>query len=186
MDSDDICVSRRFEVQLRFLEQHPEIAVVGSTAAEFAHDHSSVHSMRIVPAGGDDLNSFAKSRNPLNHMTVMFRRSAVLDAGGYLTAHGFEDYHLWARMLVKGYQLHNLGDPLVLVRCGNGMQARRGGLPYIMEEVRFQAFLYRIGFISGLRMSCNLLVRTPVRMVPASVRSLVYARLLRRKPSHPQ
>jgi glycosyltransferase involved in cell wall biosynthesis len=183
MDSDDISLPQRFAVQLQFLQQHPEVAVLGGAIAEFANDPSSIHSVRSLPARGDKLKSFAKHRNPLNHMTVMFRRSAVLNAGGYQTAHGFEDYHLWARMLVKGYQLHNLEDPLVRVRCGNGMQSRRGGFRYVKQEIRFQLFLYEIGFISAFRMCWNLLVRTPVRMFPDKARALIYKRLLRKKAS---
>jgi glycosyltransferase involved in cell wall biosynthesis len=184
MDADDICVPRRFEVQLRFLKEHPEVAVVGSAAAEFAHDHTVVHSVRALPQSGEGLSLFAKTRNPLNHMTVMFRRSAVVDAGGYKTAHGFEDYHLWARMLVRGYQLHNIEEPLVLVRCGNGMQSRRGGFRYVIQETRLQMFLHEIGFISTWQLCHNLLVRVPVRMVPTRVRSAIYNRLLRRRPSN--
>lgn len=184
MDSDDICVPHRFATQLRFLEEHPEIAIVGSAIAEFVDDHSVIHSRRALPSGGNRLRDFAKHRNPLNHMTVMFRRSAVLEAGGYQTAHGFEDYHLWARMLVKGFQLHNLDEELVLVRCGNGLQSRRGGWRYVVQEARFQRYLHEIGFISALRMAGNLLIRTPVRMFPDSVRAFFYKHLLRHKASN--
>jgi len=180
MDADDICVPHRFETQIQFLALHSGVAVLGSAIAEFVDESSKVQALRVLPSSGEELRSFANLRNPLNHMTVVFRKAAVQEVGGYQTAHGFEDYHLWARVLVHGYQLHNLDQPLVLVRCGNGMQSRRGGLTYAMREAKFQFFLRKVGLISTSRLGCNLLMRTPMRIFPERVRALLYQRLLRR------
>ena len=40
--------------------------------------------------------------NKFNHSTVIFRKVAFKDAGGYdPNCDGFEDWHLWARMVTK-------------------------------------------------------------------------------------
>jgi O104-antigen biosynthesis beta-1,3-galactosyltransferase len=179
MDSDDICVPSRFEKQLKFLRTHTEIDVVGSAIAEFDDDSTVIHAVRCLPLEGEDLISFAKRRNPLNHMTVMFRKKKVLLAGGYEHVRGFEDYHLWARMLMIGSKLSNLEEPLVLVRCGNGMQSRRGGMAYANQELRLQLYFHKIGFLSAAEAIRNTFVRAPVRLIPASMRGLLYTRLLR-------
>jgi O104-antigen biosynthesis beta-1,3-galactosyltransferase len=186
MDSDDICIPERFALQTAYLASHPEIDALGGAIAEFGRDVTDLYSLRRLPTSGDALARYAKWRSPINNVTVIFKRAAVLDAGGYVTCLGFEDYHLWARMLLRGCRLHNLDDVLVYVRCGNGMVARRGGFAYARQEVRNQRVLYDLGFLSAYEMARNVALRAPVRLLPSFLRGSVYRRLLR-KPAgtHP-
>ena len=179
MDADDICAPNRFARQLDFLDRNPGIHVAGSAIAEFGDNHAAAASIRRLPASSEELLRFAKYRNPLNHVTVVFRRDAVLAAGSYQPCAGFEDYHLWVRMLRQGFSLHNLPDVLVYVRCGNGMQRRRGGLSYFSRELAFQAFLYKAGLVNATDCARNILLRAPIRMAPAFIRSFCYNRFLR-------
>ena len=64
----------------------------------------------------------------MNHMSVIFRKKAVQEAGSYVTLLYFEDYELWLRMISKGYKFHNLNEVLVYVRTDEGFQKRRGGI----------------------------------------------------------
>jgi O104-antigen biosynthesis beta-1,3-galactosyltransferase len=182
MDSDDICLPERFEKQLAVLEAKPSVDVVGGAAAEFINDFRVIGAVRRLPCAAEQLKRFAKFRNPLNHMTVMFRRSAVLAVGGYRPFPGLEDYDLWARMLVRGMELRNLDEVLVLVRCGNGMIHKRGSVQYAKEEIRLYRHFLAIGFISLPEFAFNILARAPVRIMPASLRSIVYKTLLRQEP----
>lgn len=179
MDSDDICVPWRFARQLDFLERNPQVDVAGSAIAEFRDDPLITESIRRLPETSQRLLGFARYRNPLNHVTAMFRRQSVLDAGSYQPCEGFEDYHLWARMLARGCGLHNLPDVLVHVRCGNGMQRRRGGFSYFLRELAFQRFLYRTGLLALPEVARNVLLRAPLRIAPAFIRSFCYQRFLR-------
>lgn len=179
MDADDVCAPNRFVRQMDFLERNPDVDVAGSAIAEFDADHLAVKSIRRLPETGEELLRFARYRNPLNHVTAMFRRQSVLDAGSYQPCAGFEDYHLWARMLRRGCRLHNLPDVLVYVRCGNGMQQRRGGFSYLLRELRFQRFLRRSGLLNASACARNILLRAPIRVAPAFVRSFCYEHFLR-------
>jgi len=179
MDSDDICVPQRFQRQLNFLASNRDVDVVGCAIAEFEQDCALPHSMRLLPAAGPALRRFARSRTPMNHMTVVFRKASVVAAGNYESCDGFEDYHLWARMLALGYRLHNMDEILVYVRCGNGMQGRRGGLAYLKKEAHFQAYLCNMGLQNPAGAWWSILLRGPIRLVPCSVRALCYSLLLR-------
>jgi glycosyltransferase involved in cell wall biosynthesis len=179
MDSDDICVPHRFQSQVKFLEDNTEVDVVGSAIAEFEQDKSVPHAVRLLPAAGQALRRFARSRTPMNHMTVVFRKASVVASGNYESCQGFEDYHLWARMLTLGYRLHNMNEVLVYARCGNGMQGRRGGLAYLKGEIKFQSFLRKMGLLDVAGSIRNILMRGPIRLAPASVRSLCYNLFLR-------
>ncbi len=183
MDSDDICAPIRFERQLEFLERYPEIDVLGAAIDEFADDSNAPHSLRALPCGRSGLEQFARWRNPLNHVTVMFRRSAVLVAGGYRSCPGFEDYDLWARMLMTGHRLENLQETLVHVRCGNGMLGRRGGVAYAWQEVKAQRLLRDMGFLTRLEALRNIALRVPVRVAPRFLRGSVYRAILRSAPA---
>ena len=117
--------------------------------------------------------------NPLNHMTVMFSKKEVLDAGGYQHFYLFEDYWLWARMIKNGVKLYNVQDVLVNVRGGSAMSARRGGWKYAKSEIRFQRKILQMGLISLHVFLRNVCVRFCVRMMPNGLRSLVYEKVLR-------
>ena len=179
MDTDDICAPDRFEKQLAFLEQNPGADVVGGAIAEFDTDYRNVESIRRMPSSAERVGRIARWRNPLNHMTVMFRKAAVLAAGSYQPCPGFEDYDLWATMLMRGMKLCNLEDVLVYVRCGNGMHKRRGGIPYLQQEAALQYHFLEMGFVSKPRFLLNLAMRAPVRIAPVSLRALFYRSVLR-------
>lgn len=178
MDTDDICDSDRCEKQLQFLSANPQIAVVGTWIAEFESDKNRICSERRLPTRPDELLRFARTRNPLNHMTVMFRKNAVVEAGGYQPFEGFEDYFLWVRLLLRGGLIANIPEPLVRVRAGSAQLARRGGLRYAMIELRFQRMLFKTGFISFPLLAFNCAVRSLARVLPVTLRALAY-RLLR-------
>jgi glycosyltransferase involved in cell wall biosynthesis len=179
MDSDDICLPDRCEKQLAFLERNPDVDVVGGAIAEFRTDCKKIESIRRMPYSVERLGRIARQRNPLNHMTVMFRKASVLAAGNYQSCPGFEDYDLWARMLMQGAQIRNLEDVLVNARVGNSMQQRRGGFRYLQEEARLQYRFLKMGFVSKGQFVMNLVSRAPVRLAPVSLRAVFYRRLLR-------
>jgi glycosyltransferase involved in cell wall biosynthesis len=194
MDADDISLPERFEKQLAFLEKHPEVDVVGGAIAEFLKDSSKIRSIRRPPLDGLDLAAYAKFRNPLNHMTVMFRKLKLLQVGGYgaakvlklgcYQATPYEDYELWVRMIMAGCILCNLQDVLVLARCGNGMFERRGGLRYARHEISFFNQIRRSGFLSSTEFITNIALHTPVRLLPSFIRALIYRGLLRQRSYH--
>jgi glycosyltransferase involved in cell wall biosynthesis len=179
MDADDICTPTRFEKQLAFLTEHEDADVVGGAIAEFLDESSKTYVIRRPPLGGKELAAYARLRNPLNHMTVMFRKEKVLRAGSYRAQPPFEDYHLWVCMMMDGSSLCNLHDVLVLVRCGNGMQERRGGGKYARREVAFVRSMKRMHFFSLIDCVKYLMVHIPLRVVPGGIRGTFYRLFLR-------
>ena len=93
MDTDDISTAKRFEKQLEILK-NPSIDICSAWISEFEHDENLIQSYRKLPELHRDLVVFSKKRNPLNHPAVMYKKSAVLKAGGYKKMMLFEDYYL--------------------------------------------------------------------------------------------
>lgn len=185
MDADDICAPNRFECQIPVLALNHELTVVGSWVAEFEKDPDNVTVLRKVPELSADIASFAKYRSPVNHPTVVFRKSHIQAVGGYKSNYlYYEDYYLWCRLIIGGYNFRNIPSALVLMRTGDGLYNRRGGLGYFKTELKFFIELYRINFIGFATFLNNIIVRLIVRLMPPKVREIIYmyfARSLREK-----
>ena len=134
MDSDDIAVRNRFELQLAYLMSHPNTDILGGQIEEFIGEITNVAGRRIVPLTDPDCKDYLKKRCPFNHMSVMYKKTAVLKAGNYRDWFYNEDYYLWVRMALDKCIFANLPEVLVQVRVGKEMYARRGGEKYFRSE----------------------------------------------------
>lgn len=180
MDTDDIAVATRFEVQLKYLEKHPDISLLGSWIKEFSTDVNNCDSITQLPCSYKDIKKFAEKRNPFRHMTVIFKKSSVLSSGNYREFLWFEDYDLWVRMLLNGYKAENLPEFLVNVRATEDMFSRRGGWLYLKQEIKFQLNLLKIHFIDRKIFALNVFLRSFVRILPNNLRIVLYKEFLRK------
>ena len=180
MDSDDISLTGRCEKQLQYLEEHPEVSIVGGWISEFQSDPAVTYSERIVPENHKEIVEFSKSRNPFNHMTVMYRKKDILDVGGYQHFPFLEDYFLWVRLFLKGYRGHNLPENLVCARVGNGMIGRRSGMEYARTQKRLFSYMLGKGYITKMQYLKAVTVRTAVSVTPDSFKELFYKKILRK------
>jgi len=174
MDTDDIADTRRFEKQIDFMTRNPEVDVVGSWILESDNDFKSFCSRRTLPLKSQEIIKFAKVRNPLNHMTVVFRKSSVIAAGNYQSFPMFEDYYLWVRMIVNGCKMANMPEYLVNARAGSYMLLRRRGLSYGLTELKFQRKLLTLGFINHVEFVRSVCTKFPLRIVPLFLIRYVY------------
>jgi glycosyltransferase involved in cell wall biosynthesis len=180
MDHDDICREDRFEKEIARFIENDDISMVGSYAAEFYDDVKQIISIRKVPLGFDEVKKFARKRNPMNHMTVVFKKKAVLDCGNYKEFLLNEDYYTWVRMIVNGHKIINIPEPLVYARTGPDMYKRRGGIKYAKRDYLLEKEFYNMGFITFYEMIVNMAVRIPVRLMPNKLRELIYLKYLRK------
>ncbi|MCW2817851.1 MAG: glycosyl transferase family 2 [Marmoricola sp.] len=176
MDADDLSVPDRFEKQLPFIEAGADI--VGSGLWEFGESVEDVVGRRTPPTDPDEIRRVIRFRDPFNHPTVVYRRSAVLAAGGYTDMALMEDYLLFTRMVVGGAVPANIAEPLVHYRVGEGAYARRGGLALLRSEVALQRRFRRLGLTTRGQYARNVAVRGGYRLVPEGVRKVAYRRLL--------
>ena len=180
MDSDDIAVPQRMEWQLEAFHKRNDLVLCGGQIEEFSINSDLPENRRIVPCKYEDILIYAKKRNPMNHMTVMFYKEAVLEAGNYLPMNFAEDYYLWVRMLIKGFYVQNLPQILVKARVGNGMYCRRGGLRYSINITRLMNKFFQIGFLKRSEFIRNIVIRIFVSLLPSKLRKIVYNKKLRK------
>jgi len=178
MDADDISLPERFEKQLT--RMRAGLDLVGTAMFEFADEVGTVIGKRVPPSGQQTIAAYARFHDPFNHPTVMYRRSAVEKAGGYIDVGLMEDYWLFARMIHAGAKVENLSEPLVMYRVGDGAYARRGGLRQLKAELRLQREFRRVGFTTRLQNARNVVVRGGYRLIPVGIRRIAYRRLIAR------
>lgn len=178
-DADDVCEPERFAVQVPLIAGGLDL--VGSALAEFESDETVIEAVRRRPTSAAEIRRFASFHNPVNHPSVVYRRSAVLDAGGYEEMPLMEDYWLWARMIVRGAAMANVEEALVRYRTGAGLYTRRGGLRALRSDWVFQRRAHAIGLTTRTQMVRNLLQRLVYRVVPDVVRRWSYRVLVVRR-----
>ena len=152
--------------------------IVGSGLWEFGTSVDDVVGRRTPPTHPEEIRRVIRFRDPFNHPTVVYRRSAVLAAGGYADMPLMEDYLLFTRMVEGGAEPANLADPLVYYRVGAGAYARRGGWPLLRSELLLQRRLRRLGITTRAEYTRNVAIRGVYRLVPQGVRKVAYRRLL--------
>lgn len=180
MDSDDVSAPTRMEEQLKAMREQ-QADIVGSNIIEFVGDISNTKNTREVPEEHGDIMRFAKKRSPFNHPSVMYRKTAVVQAGFYEDYRYFEDYNLWVTMLHQGFKGYNIQKNLVYMRAGEDMYKRRGGISYVGCIYRFNRHLRQIGFISMPSFLSGVIIRTVVSLIPNGVRSRLYKKILRKE-----
>lgn len=178
-DSDDICASNRFEKQIEFFKSNPEVDIVGSWIDEFDTDPNIPVSKKIMPLSHEEIFQMAKSRNPINHMTVMFKKSVVTGVGSYKDLPYCEDYFLWVRAIASGARFANIGEYLVQARIGNGMIQRRANKIIINSRYEINKYMLQNKMINCFTMIKNVGGMAAFIFAPTWLKSFVYKYILR-------
>ncbi len=179
MDSDDICAPDRFEKQIKLLLDG-EAQVVGGWIEEFDSQPMDKGKVRNTPTNYEQIISFGKWRNPINHVTLMFTKEAYDSVGGYSSVRHSEDWDMISRMLIEGVIIKSVPEVLVHVRAGNEMIDRRRNIEQFKGEIRLFKKMYSIGYINLFHLLGNISIRVILRILPKFVTKFTYNSLLRK------
>ncbi|MCW3087398.1 MAG: glycosyltransferase [Sediminibacterium sp.] len=115
-DADDICMPGRLAKQVAFLESHPGYVLAGSDAEYLLENGEHLFYFSCIAHSHEEITRKLYVYCPFIHSAVMYRKTAVLAAGGYSAhAHNFEDYFLWIQLIKQG-KMHNLPERLIKIR----------------------------------------------------------------------
>ena len=112
MDDDDISHPERFSKQVAFLDSNPKYAIVGTSRNMY--DDNGIWGIDVKEGERTTLEIFLG--RTFTHPSVMMRRKAVLDVGGYTTGpetERTEDFDLWCKLYERGYKGFNLREVLL-------------------------------------------------------------------------
>lgn len=118
MDADDLCAPNRLNVQVAYLERHPEIDILGGNYKAFGNSHHSSN----YPISHSEIRTTMLFENPLCHPTVMFRKDTIIEWYDG-TCWAGQDYELWSRLIFKN-KFHNLKDEILYYRVHEGQTLR--------------------------------------------------------------
>lgn len=178
MDTDDIAYPERFKKQINFLKKNTHIDVLGSFMNEFIEDTNNIVAVKTAPL--KDFKNYMKMRDPVNHPSVMFKKSKVIEAGNYIEILYNEDSYLWGRMLAKNFRFANINESLVYFRVSDDTYKRRGGIKYVNAEIQLQKEFLKLGLINKIEFIRNIIVKNIIRLIPNELRKKIYLCFLRR------
>jgi glycosyltransferase involved in cell wall biosynthesis len=181
MDSDDISLPDRFEKQMKCFDENDSLSVVGGMITEFVGSPTNIVNRRLLPLNDSEIKHFMASRCGVNHVTVIFKKADLLEAGNYLSDYRQEDYYLWARMLKAGCKFRNIPDIVVNVRSGANQFARRGGWKYFQDHMAIFQLMYQWHLITYTQLMKNYALRFMQVAFPTSMRTWIYQNMLRKK-----
>lgn len=114
-DADDIHLPRRIELQVAFLQAHPDCGLVGTNAQCVDEQLRPLDRQFTLPASDAEIRWRMLFANALLQGTSMVRRSRVLAAGNYRPIQPGQDYDLMMRMTPL-CEMANLPERLMLYR----------------------------------------------------------------------
>ena len=178
MDSDDYSVETRFEKQIKAFEENPNLIMVGTNILE---KNTEFTALKTVPEKTEEIREYSKFRNPFNNPSSMMKKEYILKVGNYRKFRYLEDYDLTMRLIHDNptKDFLNIQEPLVIMQTNNSSYLRRGGLLYVKTEFFLQADFYRRGYISKVELCRNIFIRNIVRVMPNSMRKLIYKKKMR-------
>ena len=180
MDSDDIAYPDRCEKQIALFNTHLEVSICSGIVEEFSISPDIVDAKRVPPESNNEIIEFAKKRNPFNHPCVMYKKLAVEAVGSYQDFYLLEDYYLWLRLLIAGYQGYNIQEPLLHMRAGSDMYLRRAGWKYAKTQMKLFKFMKQQGFIDNEQYIKSCVIRSGSALAPNWLRKFMFEKVLRK------
>ena len=139
MDADDISHIDRLEKQVKYLNDNPELDVIGGAIEEMEYDGSLNGKVIQYPLTHQDCFNFFATRNPLAHPAVMFRASFFDKVTSYNANYKKnQDTELWYRAFKAGCKFGNLKDVVLTFRVSKDMYKRRGGTKFAKEVLKLR------------------------------------------------
>ncbi len=143
MDADDICFPERFKRQVEYMENHPPVDICGGYIEEMDEDGNPI-GIVDYPLEHLQMKAFFGRRNPLAHVTVLFRKSYFEKAGFYPeNTNKDEDTMFWLNGFLTGCVFANIGEVLVKVRVNNDFYCRRNGFSKSWSDLKNRCTIIR-------------------------------------------
>lgn len=179
MDADDISLTRRCEEQVKAFQQDCQLDIVGLQVKEFDSDINNIIGERKVPLANSDIYKFARTRDPFNHPTVMYKKSKVMESGMYGNYRKNQDTDLWIKMLSHGANCMNLNDDLFRFRFDKNTYKKRKNWINTKLLIQIRKNAFKNGFCTFLDFIKVFFAQIGVFIVPVRVQEFIYRNLLR-------
>ncbi len=173
MDSDDISFDDRLEKQIKFLEENPNIDILGTWAIEFKDNIVKKGFINKKPDSEKKIFEYFHYMNPLIHPSVVFRMSVFEKIGLYNeNFYTAQDLELWSRALKNKIKISNIQEPLLYYRV-DGRNKRRSNFSAILRQIKARYALKTFSIkLNILKLSSIIL-----RLLPGRIKDWAYKNL---------
>lgn len=123
VDHDDCAMPERFEKQVGFLENNPEVTIVGSQLEHF-HDHSGITGLPLddamIKARMVEGANYLANQSTMGRLDFYRAHALRFDPNLYVV----DDLGFWMDCMLHGAHFANLPEPLTRYRIHAGMTSR--------------------------------------------------------------
>ena len=179
MDTDDLIPPDRFSKQIDKINDGYD--VVSCWSELYSSDMKDKIALKKRPEFHEDIVKLAHKRSPVCHAACIMKKSAIIEAGNYQHCKLYEDYHLWARMIMSGAKFYNVQEVLYYVRTTPEQFDRRSGYDYLKTELSFFKDFYKMGFFTTKDYVVNSAIRICTRLAPKRLRKAVLRKVWNHK-----
>ena len=179
MDSDDCSMSNRCELQIKEFEKKPELDIIGCPVLEFVETTDNVVGERKVPLTNEEIYRFAKNRDPFNHPTVVYRKTAVEAVGCYSDYRKNQDTDLWIKMLANRTVCMNLAEPLYYFRFDEETYKKRKSWTNTKTLIKIRYKAWKSGPSSLGDFLIVACAQLGMYLMPMWFQKYIYSRMLR-------
>ena len=175
MDTDDISTSERFEKQVCFLEKNTDIDAVGTWISEINEEGDITRDLVRYPLEHNDLVMLFMSRDPIPHVTSMFRKTFFIKGVKYLSSVTMaEDTLLWYQALLNDCKLANIDFVGVQVRTSEDLFKRRANWKKTIGLLKFRLFHINRDLNYGIKADIYAIAYFLMSISPSFVKKLLY------------
>lgn len=181
MDSDDYSLPERCQKQVAEFEKRPGLVLLGTQIRFFKDSIENIlEQTRTFPTDVEDIRKAMARKNVFSHPTVMFRKSVVLECGGYNDElRRRQDYELFSKMIVnKKMEGGNLPDTLLLFRGDDEYKRRNRNVESCKNRIKVQKILYKRGDCSLIDYLYILAAMTVTMVIPDKLYDFIYTKLI--------
>ncbi|MDA8640092.1 glycosyltransferase [Flavobacteriaceae bacterium] len=168
IDSDDICLHNRFEIQLEKFKKNSKLAVLGTNVMLIDNKSCQINKERKIPLSNSEIRKILPFKNPFNHPSVVYKKSVILAVGGYSNVYLYEDWYLWFKISkLNDIEFENLNEKLIKYRIRQFDD--RKGFKIIKAEANFYLLLLKNKHINILYFIINVSIKFCVRLMPSKI-----------------
>jgi len=173
MDTDDISMPNRFEIQYQYMQKNKSVSACGTYIEEFDQNNVEYKNILKLPVENEDLKEFVKLRSPICHPSSMFRKKDILEVGNYPELRLGQDYALWSVLIARGYEISNIPKVLLKLRTNSDFFKRRGwdSFKYEVDVMKLQ---YNENLINIFELVKAFSLRFILRLSPVFVKKIAY------------
>ncbi|MHB1151384.1 MAG: glycosyltransferase [Eubacteriales bacterium] len=182
MDSDDISIPERCKKQLKAFKENSNLVLIGSNMDEFYDNPNNIVTSRVVPDKLDTIKLFSRRRNPFNHPTVMYKKSRILECGGYNSELiRAQDFELFTKIIHSDGEVANIDESLLKFRSNADSYKRRKEWNHCKSHIKVVQINYKRRYCSVSDLLIVICGQVLIHFAPNSIMKWITAKFLRKK-----